>query len=326
MRMRRRDEEEEEDWFLCCYGHISKTKLYVLLLLHHILKLNTITLYIIFTGDSRFDGVRNVPSRFVLFWIVQGVWVYCISTPLLLVVEQASHPFTVTSATTTTNNNTDDDANPIVFVLVLLGMTLAIVVEIASDITKARWVAHGRPGGYCVDGFWNFSRHPNYAGEIGTWVCAAVYAILLRQPDPASSSSSFFSCSGVTTVLLAALSPGVTLHLLCNTPATGIWHAEGKALKRYYEPTAVASVASPASSIHHPHAPINDDDDDDDDLPRRYATYWHTTPPIFPNLLEPLLPYEFLPVWIKRSFCFEWERYAYKTTKNRTTTTKPKTH
>ena len=302
------------------YGHISKTKLYFLLLLY-ILTLNTITLYIIFTGDSRFDGVRNVPSRFVLFWIVQGIWVYCISTPLLLVVEQASHPFTVPIAAATTNNN--NDANPIVLMLVLLGMTFSIVVEIASDITKARWVAHGRPGGYCVDGFWNFSRHPNYAGEIGTWVCAAVYAILLRQPDPASSSSSFFSW--VTTVLLAALSPGVTLHLLCNTPATGIWHAEGKALKRYYEPTAVAvssaSVSSPASQQHQ-HAPINDDDD----LPRRYATYWNTTPPIFPNLLEPLLPYEFLPVWIKRSFLFEWERYAYKTTKNRTTATKPKTH
>jgi steroid 5-alpha reductase family enzyme len=34
--------------------------------------------------DSRFDGVRDAPRRFFVFWTVQGVWVFITSLPLLL--------------------------------------------------------------------------------------------------------------------------------------------------------------------------------------------------------------------------------------------------
>jgi steroid 5-alpha reductase family enzyme len=34
--------------------------------------------------DSRFDGVRDQPSRFFVFWTLQGVWVFITSLPLLL--------------------------------------------------------------------------------------------------------------------------------------------------------------------------------------------------------------------------------------------------
>jgi steroid 5-alpha reductase family enzyme len=38
--------------------------------------------------DSRFDGVRDNPPRFLAFWTVQGVWVFITSLPLLLLNAQ----------------------------------------------------------------------------------------------------------------------------------------------------------------------------------------------------------------------------------------------
>lgn len=211
-------------------------------------------------GDARFDGIRDVPSRFFVFWMVQGVWVYCISLPLLVVAA---------SEKDATNNNTSKNVD--YSSMMLLGMAWSIFVEIRSDVIKANWVSSGRPGGFCAIGLWKHSRHPNYAGEILTWVFAAWYAVMV-------SNWSWES------MLVAAISPLFTLHILLNTPATGVWNAEGKNLKRYYEHTDPA-------------------------IAKNYEEYRRTTPPVFPTFV---IPYESLPLEYQRKFCFEWERYEYK--------------
>ena len=223
-------------------------------------------------GDSRFDGVRNVPSRFFIFWMVQGVWVYCISTPLLLAV--------VSNDNGSTNSTNSSWLN----ILLLFGMLLSILVEIISDITKSIWVANGRTGGFCTNGLWYISRHPNYAGEIFTWIFAALYSVLISlQQDEFSE----FSLSSIPSIILIALiSPLFTIHILCNTSATGVWNAEGKNLKRYY-------------------------DDKDKEIGIRYSMYRISTPPLYPNLIELFIPYKQLPMSIKRWFYFEWKRYEY---------------
>lgn len=40
--------------------------------------------------DKRFDRVRDKPSAFLLFWLVQGVWVFVTSLPVLLLNTQPS--------------------------------------------------------------------------------------------------------------------------------------------------------------------------------------------------------------------------------------------
>jgi steroid 5-alpha reductase family enzyme len=219
-------------------------------------------------GDARFDGVRDVPSRFFVFWMVQALWVFCISLPLLVVVAANDEKDT----TPNNNNDTTVSKNIDYSSLMLLGMACSIFVEIRSDIVKANWVSSGRPGGFCANGPWKHSRHPNYAGEILTWVFAACYAVMV------SNVSSWQS------IAVAAISPLFTLHLLLNTPATGVWNAEGKNLKRYFEHT------DPTVAFY-------------------YEEYRRTTPPVFPTFV---IPYESLPLEYQRRFCFEWERFEYK--------------
>jgi len=218
-------------------------------------------------GDARFDGVRDVPSQFFVFWMVQAVWVFCISLPLLVVAANDEN-----DTTPNNNNNTIVSKNIDYSSLMLLGMAWSIFVEIRSDIVKANWVSSGRPGGFCANGPWKHSRHPNYAGEILTWVFAACYAVMV------SNDWSW------QTMAVAAISPLFTLHILLNTPATGVWNAEGKNLKRYYEHTDPAIATN-------------------------YEEYRRTTPPVFPTFV---IPYESLPLEYQRKFFFEWERYEYK--------------
>ena len=208
-------------------------------------------------GDSRFDGVRDNPPLFLVYWMVQAIWVYCISLPILVVASNGE---------TIPGSDTMDLAS-----LMLLGMALSIFVEIQSDVVKAKWVSGGRIGGFCTDGPWKYSRHPNYAAEITTWVFAALYAVLV-------------SDKSVSSMLIASLSPLFTMNILLNTAGTGVWNAEGKNLKRYYEHK-------------------------DSSIAKNYAEYHRTTPPVFPTFM---IPYESLSLDFKRKFCFEWERYEYK--------------
>mmetsp|Transcript_17667 Transcript_17667/g.40370 ORF Transcript_17667/g.40370 Transcript_17667/m.40370 type:complete len:330 (+) Transcript_17667:361-1350(+) len=216
-------------------------------------------------GDSRFDGVRDVPSRLFVYWAVQGVWVYCVSLPLLVVAASG----TSGTAAGESEHHGERDASS---VAALSGMALSVLVEIYSDVVKARWVAAGRPGGFCAEGTWKHSRHPNYAAEIATWVFAACYAVLESGASPGS-------------VLVASVSPLFTAQILLNTSGTGVWNAEGKNLERYYEHENGAVAAS-------------------------YGAYRETTPPLFP--LPPAVPYESLPAGFRRVVCFEWERYEYR--------------
>jgi steroid 5-alpha reductase family enzyme len=81
------------------------------------------------------------------------------------------------------------------------------------------------------------------------------------------------------------LSPAFTWWLLLFASGTGITNAEGKGLKRYYENKNIA-----------------------DD----YIAYRSKT-----SILIPMFGYAYLPMWFKRTFLFEWERYEYQASKNK---------
>lgn len=158
-------------------------------------------------GDARFDGVKDKFGKFLVFWIVQGVWVFIISLPMLVVN---------TSSVVQPDFSTRDT-------FFLGGFALGVALEVVADIQKAAWVREGRIGGFCKSGLWAFSRHPNYFGEMLQWWCAWSFA--------------YASSSGFTDALwmLSILSPIFTMHILLNIPATGVMQANGKSLKRYYD-------------------------------------------------------------------------------------------
>jgi len=115
-------------------------------------------------------------------------------------------------------------------------------------------------------------RHPNYVGEILTWIFAALYAISFGNNDG--------SVSWCTSVAVALVSPLFTMKILLNTNGTGVWNAEGKNLKRYYEHK-------------------------DPIIKKNYEAYRSTNPLLFPL---GFISYNKVPLYYQRLLCFEWER------------------
>lgn len=195
-------------------------------------------------GDSRFDGVKDKPPVFFIFWMAQAFWVYLISMPLLVLHQQDSG---------------DDTAISTMDLVLLASFAFGIVLEVSSDVQKTRWVSAGRKGGFCQVGWWKYSRHPNYAAEMLQWWCAAFLA-----------RDSYF---------LSYLSPLFTMNILLNMSGTGVWAAEGKGLKRYYESKYA----------------------------EEYRRYREVTSPVIP-----MIGYGSIPLTVKRWFLFEWERFEYR--------------
>ncbi|CAE7293501.1 unnamed protein product, partial [Symbiodinium natans] len=74
------------------------------------------------------------------------------------------------------------------------------------------------------------------------------------------------------------LSPAFTMHILLNLAPTGISNAEGKNLKRYYEK-----------------------------YPEEYTEYRQNT-----SILIPMVGYRYIPLSLKRTIFFDFERYEYR--------------
>jgi len=167
-------------------------------------------------GDARFDGVKHKFWHFLLFWMVQGMWVVMISMPMLFVNSAAVYKPHFSA----------------VDWIAITGFALGVVIEVVADVQKATWTKAGRVGGFCTIGLWSFSRHPNYFGECLQWWCSWAFA--------------YSSSAGATDLLWWAciISPAFTMHVLLNIPATGIAQANGENLKRYYEKPEVAQAYS----------------------------------------------------------------------------------
>ena len=90
----------------------------------------------------------------------------------------------------------------------------------------------------------------------------------------------FSSSSGVTDWLwwATAASPLFTMQLLVNVPETGLAQANGKNLKRYY-----------------------------DRFPESYTAYRAST-----SILLPMVGYQYVPMFLKRTIFFDLLRYEYR--------------
>ena len=111
-------------------------------------------------GDTRFDHIKPVASRFFLTWTLQGLWVLTTSASALAAMTATGH----------TDLQWFDLAG---FGLFLSGFA----IEVIADQQK-RWhrAQHG-PDRFIDSGLWHYSRHPNYFGEITLWCGITLLAV-----------------------------------------------------------------------------------------------------------------------------------------------------
>ena len=110
--------------------------------------------------DGRFDVIKHNFLRFLMFWVIQGLWV----------TVTAGAAFAAISS----GNKTD------LGVLGIIGLiiwTVGFVIEVVSDRQKSAFKNDPANDGTFINvGLWAWSRHPNYFGEITLWTGMAILA------------------------------------------------------------------------------------------------------------------------------------------------------
>ncbi len=111
--------------------------------------------------DGRFDQIKQSFLRFLMAWMVQGLWV--------------TLTFGAAMAAITSGDKTNFG------VLGVLGLVVWIVgfgIEVVSDTQKSAFKADSSNDGKFIDvGLWAWSRHPNYFGEIMLWTGMAIMVV-----------------------------------------------------------------------------------------------------------------------------------------------------
>jgi steroid 5-alpha reductase family enzyme len=112
-------------------------------------------------SDSRFEKIKKKPTRFLAAWTLQALWVVLTASAAL-------------AAITTT------EPEPIgLFFWVGAFVWLAgITIEAVADAQKSAFKSKDENDGDFIDvGLWNWSRHPNYFGEITLWTGILIIAL-----------------------------------------------------------------------------------------------------------------------------------------------------
>lgn len=110
--------------------------------------------------DGRFDRIKQSPTRFLMTWTLQGLWVVFTAAAAHAAIASQTRPALGFWA--------------VVGVIIWLA---GFAVEVISDRQKAAF--RNDPtnvGRFITDGLWAWSRHPNYFGEILLWIGIAVIA------------------------------------------------------------------------------------------------------------------------------------------------------
>lgn len=107
-------------------------------------------------GDSRFEAALKSPPLYLVYWMMQAVWIFAtLSSTLWLngVAPAASVPAFWGS-------------DAVGAVLFAAGFTL----ETVADAQKLAWKLDPANRGRWIDvGVWSLARYPNYAGEMTLW-------------------------------------------------------------------------------------------------------------------------------------------------------------
>lgn len=114
--------------------------------------------------DGRFDSLKTSFTRFLLTWMLQGLWVFMCTYPALIALATPSN-----SETT----------------FLWIGATvwlLGWMYEVIADHQKTVFNKDPNNAGKFIDtGVWKQSRHPNYVGELILWTGITIIAIPVLQ-------------------------------------------------------------------------------------------------------------------------------------------------
>ena len=112
-------------------------------------------------GDRRFDKIKHSWVRFLMAWMLQGLWV------------------TLTAGAAIAAITSGSKANFGVISTIGLGIWIAgFAIEVVADQQKGAFKADPNNDGLFINvGLWRWSRHPNYFGEITLWIGMALIAL-----------------------------------------------------------------------------------------------------------------------------------------------------
>ncbi len=112
-------------------------------------------------GDGRFDRIKPSWLRFLMAWVVQGLWIVLTAGAALAAI--------------TSGAKTDFG---IVGVIGLVIWIVGFGIEATADRQKTAFKNDSSNDGAFIDsGLWAWSRHPNYFGEITLWTGMAILAL-----------------------------------------------------------------------------------------------------------------------------------------------------
>lgn len=111
--------------------------------------------------DGRFDEIKTIPTRFLMAWTVQGLWVLLTAAAALAVI----------------TGGTREPLGPVGY-LGLAVWAFGFLIEVVADRQKSAFKADPANKGRFINvGLWAWSRHPNYFGEIVLWTGMAIVAL-----------------------------------------------------------------------------------------------------------------------------------------------------
>ena len=110
--------------------------------------------------DGRFDELKTSFTRFLLTWMLQGLWVFMCTYPALIALASPSE-------------------SEIVYLTI--GTLLWLIgwgYEVVADYQKTRFNSDPNNAGKFINmGVWKQSRHPNYVGEWVLWTGITIIAL-----------------------------------------------------------------------------------------------------------------------------------------------------
>ena len=141
--------------------------------------------------DARFDGIRERPSKFAVFWAMQALTVWIVMLPVTVFLSMQEVP----------------RSSPLYWIGALVWLC-GIVIETLADGQKYRFRLDPANRGRWIDGgLWRYSRHPNFFGESLCWwgvflatVPAWSGALWLTAAGPAAITLLLLFATGVPTV------------------------------------------------------------------------------------------------------------------------------
>ncbi len=111
--------------------------------------------------DERFNGIRENFWKFAKFWTFQSIAIFVIMLPIIFFMS-------------TPMINTLTIFSVVGFFIWAIGF----ITESVADQQKFKFRNNPKNKGKWIEtGLWNYSRHPNYFGEILCWIGVFVYVI-----------------------------------------------------------------------------------------------------------------------------------------------------